>query len=131
MKLEETNSNSAVETQGMRPKLRTTIYVDPNLWREFKRICLREEDSMSRKLERFIARYVAVHSPGNPQLPLTRFVGEVPQKECFWCHGHFKVLYKVRYISGLVAPTCKQCLEANKAKGSFSTVKKVLGVIKQ
>ena len=72
---------------------------------------------------------VVVHSEGNPQLRLDKFA-DIPERECFWCHGRFKTLKKVEYISGLVAPTCDACLQANLANGPYSTVKRVLGVIK-
>jgi hypothetical protein len=68
-----------------------------------------------------------VHSEGNPQMLIEKFMSELPKQECFFCHGHFPDLWKVQYASGLVAPTCSECLAREKGKGSFSTVKKVLG----
>jgi len=117
-------------TEGMKPKTRTTFYIEPNLLKTFKQICQREDESMSRKIEQYIARYVAVHSSGNPQLHITKYLGKTQRKTCFFCQGRFPQLYKVKYVSGLVAPTCKVCLDENKAKGPFSTVKRVLGLIK-
>jgi hypothetical protein len=103
-------------TEGIVPKRRTTIYLDPNLHKEFKKICFREDESMSIKLERWIARYIAVHEQGNPQLRLESFIGEVKQV-CFQCEGHFPHLIKVKFVSGLVAEVCSTCLEEKKQKG--------------
>jgi hypothetical protein len=108
------------------------FYVDETfmpVWNEFKLICFREGESASGKIREFIERYVMVHSEGNPQMLIEKFMKDIPQQECFFCRGHFPDLRKVEYVSGLVAPTCQSCLEQNKAKGSFSTVKKVLGKI--
>jgi hypothetical protein len=99
------------------------------IWEEFKQICTREGDSASEKIREFIERYVIVHSGGNPQLRIDKFTGKIDSKTCFFCQGHFPQLYKVKYASGLVAPTCQTCLDQNKAKGTFSTVKRVLGLI--
>ncbi len=96
---------------------------------EFDEICHREGISRSEKLREFISRYVMVHSEGNPQLILDKFCGEIRKGECFFCHNQKETLQKVEYASGLVAPTCGDCLNRNKAKGSFSTVKKVMGVV--
>jgi hypothetical protein len=110
-----------------------TFYIDETfkpIYQEFKEICAREGESASEKIREYIMRYVSVHSGGNPQLLLEKFIGEIKQGECFFCKGHFPNLKKVEYVSGLVAPTCEDCLNRNKAKGSFSTVKKVLGLMK-
>lgn len=115
-----------VNNEGSRPKKRTTIYIEPNLWREFKKICFREDQSMSEKIQRFIARYVAVHIQGNPQLLLARFVGDI-KKTCFFCQGKFPSLTKVKFISGLIAPVCRECLD--EAKNKKRTVKKILGKV--
>jgi hypothetical protein len=109
------------------------FYIDETflpIWEEFKQICAREGDSASEKIREFIERYVIVHSSGNPQLRIDKFTDIVAKKSCFFCQGHFNHLYKVEYVSGLIAPTCKDCLDKNKAKGTFSTVKKILGLIK-
>jgi hypothetical protein len=108
------------------------FYIDETfipIWNEFKEICNREGESASEKLREFISRYVMVHGEGNPQMLIDRFCGEIKKGECFFCKQVKDQLWKVQYVSGLVVPTCKPCLEANKAKRSFSTVKKVMGIV--
>jgi hypothetical protein len=95
----------------------------------FDEICVREGSSRSEKIREFIERYVIVHDEGNPQLSIIKFIEEAKLRQCFFCRGHFEKLYKVEYASGLVAPTCEICLNVNREKGVFSTVKKVLGLI--
>jgi len=95
----------------------------------FDEICLREGSNHSEKIREFIERYVIVHDEGNPQLMLVKFMEEAKLRECFFCRGHFDKLWKVEYASGLVAPTCEDCLNRNRGKGSFSTVKKVRGLM--
>jgi hypothetical protein len=80
------------------------------IWDEFRQICFQEGESASEKIREFIMRYVMVHSEGNPQLLLSKFMDDLPKSECFYCHGHFEKLKKVKYKSGLVAPTCEVCL---------------------
>jgi hypothetical protein len=99
------------------------------IWNEFKEICSREGDSASNKIREFISRYVMVHSEGNPQMLMDKFCGEIRKGECFFCHNQKDQLFKVAYVSGLVAPTCQSCLNENKAKKSCSTVKKVMGLM--
>jgi len=106
------------------PKKRTTIYLEPNLHNEFKIICFREHESMSEKIEKYVARYVAVHMKGNPQLHLTPFIGKTTHT-CFRCEGKFPSLIKVKFISGLIANVCSECLASYKQQ---TTIKKVLGV---
>lgn len=108
------------------------FYVDDTflpVWEEFKEICAREGDSASEKIREFVERYVIVHSSGNPQLRIDKFSDVVTKKACFFCQGHFERLFKVEFVSGLIAPTCEACLDRNRAKGTFSTVKKVMGII--
>ena len=108
------------------------FYVDETfkpIYDEFKRICEREGESVSSKIREFIERYVIVHDVGNPQLQIMKFMEEAKLRECFFCRGHFDKLWKVEYVSGLVAPTCEDCLNRNKAKGAFSTVRKVRGLM--
>ena len=105
------------------PKKRTTIYIEPNLLKKFKEICTREQESMSQNIESYMARIVTVHDKGNPQLRLERFIGKVNQT-CYRCKGHFSNLVKVKYVSGLVADTCPECLEYARER---KLVKKVLG----
>jgi len=101
-----------------------------NLLQNFREVCVREGTTASKKLKEFIERYLAVHNDGNPQLLLIKFIEEAKLKECFFCRGHFDRLWKVEYRSGLVAPTCEVCLNKNRAKGVFSTVRRVLGLMK-
>lgn len=108
-------------------KKRTTFYLDSELCKEFKEVCDREGPNvtMSGKVEGFIARHVAVHGQGNPQLRLETFFGDV-KKKCWRCEGIFPNLVKVQYISGLVAQSCPTCLKRDQ---DTRTVKKVYGVI--
>lgn len=106
------------------------FYVDEAfipVWQSFMEICAREGESASLKIREFVERYVCVHAGGNPQQLIEKYFGYISPKECFFCRGHFPTLKKVEYISGLVAPTCQECLDKNKAKGKFSTVKRVVG----
>jgi len=109
-------------SEGVKPKTRTTLYIDPNVWKAFKKICGREERSMSQKIESFCARYVAVHLKGNPQLRLEPFFGDV-HKKCFRCEGIFPTLIPVEFISGLKKELCRECLEFDRER---AVVKKVL-----
>ena len=109
-------------------KTRTTIYIDEVVHKDFFRICDRENESASKKLEEFMRRYIDVHGEGNPQMRLDRY-GALPTHECFFCQARVEPIFRVKYVSGLVAPTCQVCLDQNKEKGPYSTVKKVMGVI--
>lgn len=91
----------------------------------FDEICEREGSSRSDKLRAFIARFVAVHEPGNPQLLLETFIGDV-QGKCYRCEGMFPALTPVEFISGLRAGLCGTCLEREQAKGPFCVIKRVL-----
>ena len=106
------------------PKKRTTIYLEPNIHNEFKKICFREQESMSQKIEKYVARYVAVHMKGNPQLRLAPFIGKTTHT-CFRCEGKFPILIHVKFISGLIANVCRECFKVYKSQ---TTVDKVLGV---
>ena len=108
------------------------FYVDDTflpILENFDRICEREGENRSQKIREFIERYVIVHDEGNPQMQIMKFMEEAKLRECFFCRGHFDKLWKVEYVSGLVAPTCEDCLNRNRAKGTFSTVKKVRGLM--
>lgn len=94
--------------------------------KKFDEICKRENSSRSIKLRGFIARFVSEHEPGNPQLLLETFFGDVKGK-CYRCEGMFPVLIPVEFISGLTAGLCGTCLENEKEKGAFCTLKKVAG----
>lgn len=56
--------------------MRSTIYISDILWTDFKEICEREGEKMSKKIEAFIADYVMVHKKGNPQMMLASFTEE-------------------------------------------------------
>jgi len=104
------------------------FYVDEEfipVWDKFREICTREDSSASEKIRGFIARYVAVHAKGNPQLLLDKFVGDVHHK-CFGCEGMFKSLTKVKFVSGRIGGVCPLCKEDYCARG---LIKKVLGAV--
>ncbi len=91
-------------------------------------ILRREGRSVSEWFRDNAERYVLIHAEGNPQLRLDKFAVDLnAKKTCFFCQGHFKILKKVEFISGLVAPTCDVCLEQKKAS---RTVKRILGITK-
>jgi len=101
------------------------IYVPPDfqvIWDEFVKICAREGESVSAKIREYVARYVAIHSKGNPQLQLTRFILGINSK-CFRCEGMFPSLLTVRFISGLKAQLCRDCLKRDIERG---LIKKIL-----
>ena len=108
------------------------FYVDETfnpILETFDEICKREGATRSEKIREFIERYVIVHDEGNPQLTIMKFMEQAKLRECFFCRGHFDKLWQVEYASGLVAPTCEDCLNRNKAKGTFCTVRKVRGLM--
>jgi len=107
------------------PKI--TLYVTlefEQVWNEFTKICNREDESRSSKISSMVARYVAVHAKGNPQLMLETFIGDV-QRKCFGCEGMFKTLTKVKFISGRIGGVCPPCKEDYQKRG---LIKKILGV---
>jgi len=114
-----------METEGSIPKKRTTFYLEPNILHKFKEICFREDVSMSNKVEKMIARYVAVHIKGNPQLPLEKFIGDVHHK-CFGCESMFKTLRKVKFISGRIGEVCPSCHEDYLQRG---LIKREIGAL--
>jgi hypothetical protein len=62
------------------PKIRTNLYFDEQVLVDFKRICQREGESMSAKLEAFMRHYNTIHRPGNPQLTIEAYAKpEEPQ----------------------------------------------------
>jgi len=104
------------------------FYIDENfipIWNKFKNICEREDESVSAKIRDLIARYVAVHAKGNPQLLLDKFVGDVHHK-CFGCEGMFKSLTKVKFLSGRIGGVCPTCYEDYENR---QLIKKVLGSV--
>jgi len=89
-------------------KIRTTLYVEKEIWKAFKKICFREEKSMSEKIEKWMARMCVVHGDGNPQLLLDSF-GVTVTKICWKCEGARVALIPVKFISGLKAHICSDC----------------------
>ena len=72
-------------------KKRGNIYVLEEVWKEFLKICRREGQNASQKLEAFMQVYIQQHKNGNPQLLLTHYVKfEEPQPMrvlCIYCQG--------------------------------------------
>ena len=63
-------------------KARSTIYINPSTWKEFKEICTREGEAMSDKIEVWILQYNQKHRVGNPQLRIDYTLGLVNQQKC-------------------------------------------------
>lgn len=103
--------------------MRTTIYISPRVRDSIKKVAEREgsDVSASNIWERLGARFGALHFGGNPQLSLLNYVGHVGFT-CFHCDKQYDTLMRVEFVSGLVAPTCNDCLEENRL-----TVTRVLG----
>ena len=118
----------STETKGIKPFTRTTVYLEPNIHREFAIIIKREgfKGGISGKLREFEARYVAVHKKGNPQLLLLPYLGDFGKSKCFRCDGLFDKLTHVRFISRLRAYLCDECKEYYNRQ---NTIQKVLGVV--
>jgi hypothetical protein len=55
-------------------KKRTTVYLPEDEHAIFKKICQREDDSMSDKIGEFVHQYNLQHGHGNPQKLMTRYV---------------------------------------------------------
>ena len=49
---------------------RLSIRIHPVVYQHFKEICVREGDTISSKIRKWIIQYVAEHEKGNPQLRL-------------------------------------------------------------
>jgi len=97
--------------------------------RAFKEIHARNQDlSIHDTIMEYIRHFLAKHNypPGNSQTVLTAFVGQ-PVEKCFRCGNTFPALIRVQFVSGLRAGLCRKCFEAEKAKGHYCTIKKVLG----
>lgn len=62
-------------------KVRTTIYVSPELWKKFKEYTARDRYKMSNLIEEFIREWVHEHGGINPQRPLTAYVEGHPDEE--------------------------------------------------
>ena len=107
-------------------KERTTLYLDSQLHKDFKEICVREEESMSKKVESWIARYVAVHREGNPQTLLFTLDFQ-NKKKCCWvgCERQLSPseTTKVKFRSGMIGHVCDECLSYLKKK--TEVVKKI------
>jgi len=80
--------------------------------------------------EKAVLPFLKEHNwpPGNSQTVLPKF-GLTDKKRCFRCKGEFESLIRVLYKSGRILGTCRNCLEGEEKKGTYSTVKRVLGVI--
>ena len=74
-----------------------------------------------------IDNFLAKHNwpPGSSQTVLAKY-GAVVQLKCESCGKKFDHLFRAKFISGLVADYCKECLEREKEK---TTVQKVLGIV--
>ena len=105
-------------------RVRSTVYVQNNLWNDFNDICLREGESMSQKVEGFISRYVMAHKHGNPQTLLERYGGEAKQK-CYGCKKWFSGLPKVLFLSGEKGFVCSSCKQDYQNRGLIRKVLKV------
>lgn len=72
-------------------KRRSCIYVLDEVWKEFLKICKREGQNASQKLEAFMQAYNQQHKTGNPQLLITHYAKpEEPQPLrvlCLYCQG--------------------------------------------
>jgi len=106
------------------PKKRTTVYVEANTLTDFKTICIREEESMSEKVEKFMQHYVMAHKHGNPQTLLERYGGEAKQK-CYGCKKWFTGLPKVLFLSGEKGFVCSSCKQDYQNRGLIRKVLKV------
>jgi len=76
-------------TKPSTPKIGAIYRIDANIHSEFKKICRREDVSMTGKHEEWEALYVQLHREGNPQLMLQVFL---PAKAkalvlCNWLDG--------------------------------------------
>jgi hypothetical protein len=95
----------------------------------FKELCARNNLKVSDIIfEKAVLPFLREHNwpPGNSQTTMKSFVN-MPSRECFFCKKPSKVLFRVEYISGLIVPTCRDCLDEKKKKGRSSTVKRVIG----
>ena len=63
-------------------KTRSTIYIEPSAWKEFKQICNREGESMCEKIESWILQYNDRHRKGNPQLRIDYTLRLINQQKC-------------------------------------------------
>jgi len=61
-------------TEPSKPKISALYYIEPNTHKEFKKICGREDVSMTSKHEEWEALYVQLHREGNPQQMLKQFL---------------------------------------------------------
>jgi hypothetical protein len=101
----------------METKVRSTIYVDGDVLRQFDIICSREGLSRSEKVEAFMATYNLEHAHGNPQTLLQRHF-DPPTHTCSLCNIQTKgLINRVLFKNGLDALCCDSCLEEKKTKG--------------
>jgi len=75
-------------------KIIRSFSIRPELWEQFMKLVRQEQasrpaESASQKIEEWIETYVRQHSPGNPQRPLTVYLGEptptLPPGKCPRC----------------------------------------------
>ena len=63
--------------------------MEANLHNEFKKICQREDEPMTTKIEGWMRQYVQLHKQGNPQLMMEVFLPEKAKARvlCSWLDG--------------------------------------------
>ena len=110
------------------PKTRTTIYIEANIKKAFKKCCDREDISMSQKVENYMGRFASAHGEGNPVIPLTHFIKDL-MHTCFTCEKRFKVLYKTKFASGITQNVCQKCLKFHKEQHTVKKVLKKVGLL--
>jgi len=97
-------------------KMRTCIYVLQEVWKEFVKICQREGENASKKLQAFMQAYNQQHRNGNPQLLITHYVKPEESKPmrvlCIYCqgalsHGEVYCQRKSMWVKGIQCYSCK------------------------
>jgi hypothetical protein len=78
-------------------KIRTTIYIEPGLWKEFKKVCFSNGWSMSVKIEECVQTIVDKHGEGGSQ-------------------SYFDVMSLDGIIPPSTLPKYKTCQHSDKAK---------------
>ena len=98
---------------------------DLPLWDRFKAVAKREGRSMSKVALELIRDYVTKHEPGNPQLPITKFVEGAPSPEghvlCRRCGEPATVAVFLPF--GITTHTCGSCFRRLKARGQVKGYK--------
>jgi len=92
--------------------------------RAFKEICARNNKEISDILFEKVEEFLRKHNwpPGNSQTIL------VPKQllKCGLCNECFKHVWRVKYLSGKIIPSCKVCIEKKREK---DLIRKVLGLM--